>query len=207
MSIKRLFDAVERRGDIGRRVATLFLPISNRARVTSSCASKLGLREPGKYTSGPNLASRDNVAHKQNYIRFWNVTVLYQLIDSAKRPWPTNDCKDPAGASRSDSAGFGRSQKDGLPSRPRGEQYGSRPFNSRTREGQPSRCPFLIGSRNGPQGPRPCFVCRPVALLCRFCLDCESLCFQRGVSCARCSCGSRSGREALALTFTMPVSQ
>ena len=66
MSIKRLFDAVERRGDIGRRVAALVLPISNRPRVTSRCAGKIGLREPGEHTSGPNLASRDNVAHKQN---------------------------------------------------------------------------------------------------------------------------------------------
>ena len=52
MSIKRLFDAVERRGDIGRRVAALALPISNRSRVTSSCAGKIGLREPGEHTSG-----------------------------------------------------------------------------------------------------------------------------------------------------------
>src|SRR6516165_11260496 len=63
MSIKRLFDAVERRGDIGRRVAAFVLPISNRPRVTSSCAGKIGLREPGEHTSGPNLPSRDNVAH------------------------------------------------------------------------------------------------------------------------------------------------
>jgi len=35
VSIKRLFDAVEGRGDIGRRVAALVLPISNRPRVTS----------------------------------------------------------------------------------------------------------------------------------------------------------------------------
>ena len=63
MSIKRLFDAVERRGDIGRLVAALILPISNRSRVTSSCAGKIGLREPGEHASGPNLASRDNVAH------------------------------------------------------------------------------------------------------------------------------------------------
>src|SRR5215467_3440563 len=65
MSIKRLFDAVERRGDIGRRVAALVLPISNRPRVTSSFAGKIGLREPGEHTTGPNLASRDNVAHSQ----------------------------------------------------------------------------------------------------------------------------------------------
>src|SRR5262245_23060149 len=63
MSIKRMFDTVERRGDIGRRLAALVLPISNRPRVTSSCAGKLGLREPGEHTSGPNLASRNNVAH------------------------------------------------------------------------------------------------------------------------------------------------
>ena len=27
----------------------------------SSCAGKIGLREPGEHTSGPDLASRDNV--------------------------------------------------------------------------------------------------------------------------------------------------
>jgi hypothetical protein len=63
MSIKRLFDAVERRGDIGRRVVALVFPISNRPGVTSSCAGKIGLREPGEHTSGPNLSSRNNVAH------------------------------------------------------------------------------------------------------------------------------------------------
>src|SRR6266404_8845949 len=66
MAIKRLFDAVECRGDIGRRVATFALPISNRTRVKSSCAGKTGLREPGEHTSGPNLVSRDNVAHNPN---------------------------------------------------------------------------------------------------------------------------------------------
>src|SRR5262245_1473113 len=63
MTIKRLFDAVERRGDIGRRVAALVLPVSNGARVASGCAGKIGLREPGEHPTGPNLASRDNVAH------------------------------------------------------------------------------------------------------------------------------------------------
>src|SRR6516164_10626821 len=65
MSIKSLFDAVERRGDIVRRVAALVLPISNRARVTSSCTGKARLRETREHTTGPNLASRDNVAHSQ----------------------------------------------------------------------------------------------------------------------------------------------
>src|SRR5262249_11172755 len=63
--MKRLFDAVERRGDIGREIDPFALPISNRPRVTSSCAGKTGLRQPGEHTSGPNLASRDNVAHSQ----------------------------------------------------------------------------------------------------------------------------------------------
>jgi hypothetical protein len=73
MSIKRLFDVVECGGDIGRRVAALVLPISNRPRVTSSCAGEIGLREPGEHTSGPNLASRDNVAH--------NLT-LYTILET-----------------------------------------------------------------------------------------------------------------------------
>jgi hypothetical protein len=68
VSIKCLFDAVERRGDIGRRIAALVLPISNRPRVTSSCAGELGLGEAGEHASGPNLASRDNVAHDRIYI-------------------------------------------------------------------------------------------------------------------------------------------
>jgi hypothetical protein len=72
MSIQRLFDVVECGGDIGRRVAALVLPISNRPRMTSGCAGKIGLREPSEHTSGPNLASRDDVAHNENlYIRFW----------------------------------------------------------------------------------------------------------------------------------------
>src|SRR5215469_7158676 len=98
MSIQRLFDVVERRGYIGRRVAALVLPISNRARVTSSCAGKIGLREPGEHASGPNLASRDNVAHNPT---------LYTILDTpppaippCRKQAPTRRCtstisKDP----------------------------------------------------------------------------------------------------------------
>src|SRR5262252_2707578 len=81
MSIQRLFDVVERRDDIGRRVAALVLPISNRARVTSSCAGKICLREPGEHTSGPNLASRDNVAHNQ---------ALYRILETLHRSGTPN---------------------------------------------------------------------------------------------------------------------
>src|SRR5262249_34880667 len=85
MSIKRLFNAVERRGDIGRRVAALVFPISNRPRVTSRCACKISLREPGEHTSGPNLASRDNVAHNQN---------LYTILET---PPPVHPALSKAG--------------------------------------------------------------------------------------------------------------
>src|SRR5215471_20865528 len=83
MSIKRLFDAVERRGDIGRRVAALVLPISNRPRVTSSCAGQIGLREPGEQTSGANLASRDNVAHKRTLYDSGNAATSHPALSKA----------------------------------------------------------------------------------------------------------------------------
>src|SRR6476660_9938333 len=92
MSIERLFDAVERRGDIGRRVAALVLPISNRPRVTSRCAGKIGLREPGEHTSGPNLASRDNVAHNHN---------LYTILETPPPVIPF--CRKQPGHTLSDS--------------------------------------------------------------------------------------------------------
>jgi hypothetical protein len=85
MSIKRLLDVVERRGDIGRWVVALVLPISNRPRMTSNCAGKIGLREPSEHTSGPNLASRDNVAH--------NLT-LYTILET---PPPVHPALSKAG--------------------------------------------------------------------------------------------------------------
>ena len=83
MSIKRLFDAVERRDDIGRRVAALVLPISNRPRVTSSFARKIGLREPGEHTSGPDLASRDNVAHNRTLYDSGNAATGHPALSKA----------------------------------------------------------------------------------------------------------------------------
>ena len=85
MSIKRLFNAVERGGDIGRRVAALVLPISNRPRVTSRCAGKIGLREPSEHTSGPNLASRDNVAHNQTLYTILETPPLIPLCRKQAR--------------------------------------------------------------------------------------------------------------------------
>src|SRR6516162_10090846 len=62
--------------------------------------------------------------------------------------------------SRSGSAWLGRSQKDGLPTYRGIFHYGFKAINSRTGEGQPGRCPFLIGSGNGRQVARPRFAHR-----------------------------------------------
>src|SRR5262249_32993069 len=83
MPIKRLFNAVERRGDIGRRVAALVLPISNRPRVTSRRTGKIGLREPGEHTGGPNLASRANVAHNQTLYDSGNAATGHPALSKA----------------------------------------------------------------------------------------------------------------------------
>ena len=102
---------------------------------------------------------------------------------------------------RSGSAWLGRSQKDGLPSCRAGSYEAVQGHRLAHREGQPGRCLFLIGSGNGRQDARPCFICRPVALLRRLCLDCGSRCFRLGLFCARCSWNFRRSRGALALTF------
>jgi hypothetical protein len=59
-------------------------------------------------------------------------------------------------------------------------------------EGAASCCPFLIGSGNGRQGARACFVRRPVPLLRRLRLDFGSAGFGFGPFCARCSRRRRS---------------
>ena len=68
MGNKRLLDAIERGFDIGRRVGVFAFPISDRSRMTSSCAGKIRLREPSKHAASPNLASRNNVTHGQTYM-------------------------------------------------------------------------------------------------------------------------------------------
>src|SRR5262249_40586612 len=47
-----------RTSDGRARAKARVLPISNRARVTSGCAGKIGLREPGEHTSGPEMPRR-----------------------------------------------------------------------------------------------------------------------------------------------------
>jgi hypothetical protein len=50
---------------------------------------KIGLREPGEHTSGPNLASRDNVAHNQN---------LYTILETSPTGHPASSKAGPAHA-------------------------------------------------------------------------------------------------------------
>src|SRR5262245_49605066 len=86
----------------------------------------------------------------------------------------------------------------------RGETFHSRfkAINSRTREGQPGRCPFLIGSRNGRQVARPRFALLPVAVLRSLRLGGGSRHFWLGVFCPRYSRDARRGLWAAALTAT-----
>jgi len=128
-----------------------------------------------------------------------NDSVLYQFVDTAKRPWPTSVAPR-AGFSRSGSAWLGRFQKDGLPSC-RGSVFsGSRPL-TRAQGGAACRCPFLIGSGNGRQDARPYFARRPLALLRRLRLELGSPCFGFGLFRFRRCRRLRHSREALALTW------
>jgi len=74
-------------------------------------------------------------------------------------------------------------------------------INSRTGEGQPDCCPFLIGSGNGRKNAPPCFARRPLALLRRLRLDFGLRYFGFALLCARCSRRPRHSPEALALTW------
>src|SRR5262245_5735882 len=78
-------------------------------------------------------------------------------------------------------------------------------IDSRTGEGQPDRCPFLIGSRNGRQDARPCFARRPVAALRRRRLDFGSPYFGFGLFCARSSGRSRHSLAAVTLNVDQLV--
>jgi hypothetical protein len=107
MSIKRLFDAVERRGDVGRRIAAFALPISNRPGVTSSCAGKIGLREPGEHTSSPNLASRDDVAHSLSLINDPEKAATLRFVRNSNRSLEIYSRADRTTAQRFGGTGLG----------------------------------------------------------------------------------------------------
>src|SRR5262245_40498713 len=74
-------------------------------------------------------------------------------------------------------------------------------INSRTGEGQPGRCPFLIGSGNGRQDAQPCSTCRSVALLRRCRLDLGLFCFGLDLLGARWSRRYRDSLGPLGLTW------
>src|SRR5215831_5611988 len=117
-----------------------------------------------------------------------NVSVLYQFVDTANRPWPTNVAP---------AAGLllGRAARGSV-----SRKMACRPAagNSRTGRGSLVAAPSNWG--NGRQDAQPCFARRPVALLRRHCLDYGSRCFRLGLFCVRCSWDFRRSREALALT-------
>jgi hypothetical protein len=71
MSIERLFDAVERRGDIGWRVAALVFPISNRPRVTSRWRARSACVSPASIRAARIWRPETMLLIVRLYIRFW----------------------------------------------------------------------------------------------------------------------------------------
>ena len=63
-----LLNGVEGRHHISWQVVAFAFPITDRSRMTSSCAGKLGLCQPSQHAARPNLASRNNFTHGQTYI-------------------------------------------------------------------------------------------------------------------------------------------
>jgi len=92
---------------------------------------------------------------------------------------------------RSGSAGFGRSQKDGLPSCRAEIAFGPRPLT----RAQSSRCPFLIGSGNGRRA-WPCSTRRAVTPLRSLRLGRGRWCCWLAFLCVRYNRDSRRSRAA-----------
>ena len=129
-----------------------------------------------------------------------NVSVLYQPLTP---PTDLGLLASPRAAGNPGRAARGSVASRKMACRPAGESHVRfKAINSRTGEGQPSRCPFLIGSGNGCQDAQPCLARRPVALLRRRRLDFGSPCFGFGLFCARCSRRSRHSLGAVTLTWT-----
>jgi|SRR5215469_11580627 len=76
-----------------------------------------------------------------------NVSVFYQCVDTANRPWPTSVV--PGGGEFPVGQRVARSLPERWPAYlPRGMfHYGFKAIDSRTAEGQPRRCPFPIGTK------------------------------------------------------------
>jgi hypothetical protein len=130
-----------------------------------------------------------------------NVSVLYQFVDTAKRPWPTSVARGRVFPGR---AALGSVVLRKMACRPAaGETFAFAVQGHRLAlEGQSGRCPFLIRSGNGRQDAQPCFARRLVILLHRRRLDLGLRYFGFSLFCARWSRRSRHSREALGLTWT-----
>src|SRR5215831_2729827 len=134
-----------------------------------------------------------------------NVSVLYQFVDTARRPWPT--CITP----RWGLSSVGQRVARPLPERwpadlPRKVVFQSVQGHRAQERGQPGRCPFLIGSGNGRQDAQPCSTCRPVALLRRRRLDLGLFCLELDLLGARWSRRYRDSLGPLGLTWTKTIS-
>lgn len=93
-------------------------------------------------------------------------------VDSANWPWPTNDASEPRRASPGRAARGSVVPRKMACHSAAGRQVsslGPRP-STRARRGSLLAAPFKWGE-NGRRDARPCFVCRPVALLCRSCVE------------------------------------
>src|SRR5262249_20781918 len=107
------------------------------ARARSACVSPASMRAARIWRPETMLLI------SRIYIRVWNVTVLYQLIDTASRPWPTWRVGPAVGIFPVEQR-VARSLSERWPAVCRAGEVNWRfkAINSRTGEGQPNRCPF-----------------------------------------------------------------
>src|SRR5205809_3203624 len=101
MLIKRLLDVVERRGDIGRRVAALVLPISNRPRMTSSCPHQRS-QHPEARSAAPDLpASLSSEARTISLPSKVTFQILPLASSETSKP-PSPEMASPTGRPKTD---------------------------------------------------------------------------------------------------------
>jgi hypothetical protein len=125
-------------------------------------------------------------------------------IDTASSPWPTIITLA-VGFSRSGSAWLGRSQKDGLPSCREGSHRKPVQGHRLALEGAATVLPLSNREQKWTSRTATLVCLPPCHSFVRICLDGRSRCFQRRLSCARCSCDCRGSREILARKLSSPA--
>src|SRR5262249_12265556 len=96
-----------------------------------------------------------------------NASLLYQFVDTAKRPWPTSVAPRRVSSGRVARGPVAPRKMACRPLAGKASISGSRPSTRARGAGAASSLPLLIGGGNGRQDARPCFAHRPVALLRR----------------------------------------